>query len=449
MMKADPRKTSVMILNRVERGGYAEPLIDKSLSQGGWDNIHDRRLLTQLVYGVLRMRGRLDWIVEKLYRGRFDKMETGLKNILRTGLFQILFMDRIPDHAAVDESVRLTGKLLPERIGLTNAILRNAIRTLGDIPYPELGKAPALHISVMHSHPLWLVEKWIGLFGVDETLAFCRANNENPDLCIRVNRIKASRESVLQALAEKCEARKTDFSPDGIIISRISQPIREMDLHKEGWFQIQDEASQLVSWTVGPQPGEDILDVCSGVGGKTTHLAGIMGGSGNILAVDISPDKLRTLEILAGRLGVAVIRTKASDATVDLGEKFHGRFDRILIDAPCSGLGTLRRNPEIKWRIREKDLENFPSLQHRILEQSRHYLKEGGILVYSTCTVMPEENENLIRDFLSRYPEFRPLEPPGSIPKKLVDGSGCFRTWPQRHGMDGFFAARLQKSSLT
>ena len=451
MIKADPRRTAVEILNRVDEGAFAEPLIDSRLSSSGWNNVHDRRLLTQLVYGVLRMRGRLDWLIESLYRGRFEKMDRGLKNILRIGLFQILFMDRIPDHAAVDESVQLTGRLFPGRVGLVNAILRNAIRTSGDIIYPELHRDPALHISIVHSHPLWLVEKWISLFGVEETLAFCQANNETPNLCLRVNRLKTSRDAVFQVLErEGCDPRKTDFSPDGIVISRVSRPLREMDSYKDGFFQVQDEASQLIAFMVQPQAGEEILDLCSGSGGKTTHLAEIMQDRGCILAIDINSDKLQLLRKSADRLGIHIIRLKAQDAAAELGESFHDRFDRILIDAPCSGLGTLRRNPEIRWRIQEGDLEHFPSLQRRIIDQASCYLKTGGILVYSTCTVMPEENENVIRDFLKANQDFHQVKSSralqGDFTEAFMDESGFFRTRPHRQGMDGFFAVRMRKA---
>lgn len=444
-MKQNPRKSALRILNRVDAGAFAEPLLNACLSEGGWENIHDRRLLTQLVYGVLRMRGRLDRLLAQVYRGRFEKMETGLKNILRAGLYQILFMDRIPHHAAVNESVRLAKKNFPGREALVNAVLRNAIRSLDEPGYPELETEPAEHIAVVYSHPLWLVRRWIGIFGVEETLALCRAGNENAPLCIRANRLKASRDALLERLSGKgFEVRPTLFSPDGIELTHVPRALGETELFKKGFFQIQDEGSQLVSRMVDPRAGEQILDACCGVGGKTTHLAELMADRGGLLALDIQEGKLESLARLARRLGIAIIEMKAADAAQDLGSEFHNRFDRVLIDAPCSGLGTLRRNPEIKWRLREEDLNTFPELQRRILESAARYVKPGGILVYSTCTVMPEENEAVIRDFLDRCPGYR-LTAPGNISPELVDDAGFFRTYPLRHAMDGFFGAKMVK----
>ena len=341
-MKPNPRQIAVEILNKVEKGGYAEPLIDSALSRRGFENTSDRGLLTQLVYGTLRMRGRLDWHLEKLCRTRLEKMSPGLRNILRTGLYQILFMDRIPDHAAVDQSAALAGRMFPGRVGLVNAVLRNAIRTESwDYPDPE--REPALHISIIHSHPLWLVERWIGLFGPEEALALCRADNETPPLCVRVNRLKGSRESLMYVLErEGAQPAPTSYSPDGLIIRNLPGPMRELDLFREGRFQVQDEASQMIAFTCDAQPGEDVLDACSGSGGKATHLAEIMQNKGKILALDIHPGKLDHLKESARRLGVFMIGTRQGDAAEDLGEDLHGRFDRILIDAPCSGLGTLR-----------------------------------------------------------------------------------------------------------
>jgi len=445
-MTKNPRQLAVEILNRVDRGAYAEPLVDKTLAGEDWDNIHDRSLLTEMVYGVLRMRGRLDWIIGFIYRGQLGKMDPGLKNIIRTGLYQILILDRIPDHAAVDESVRITEKMFPGRTGLVNAILRNTIRRSGDIAYPAFDKDPASHISIYHSHPIWLVKRWIAAFGTEETLKLCSANNEKAPLCIRINGIKATRESVMERLAQDgCEVRETAFSKDGIYIINISKPIRELDAYKKGYFQVQDEASQLTSRIVDPQGGEGILDICSGVGGKTTHLAALMRNCGSILAIDIQEDKLKLLKKLSIRLGISILEIRKGDATKDLGRDFQNRFDRILIDAPCTGLGTLRRNPEIKWRIHPEDIKKITEIQKKILDRSHNYLKPGGILVYSTCTIMPEENEDIVNDFLSRNRDYKSIPIAGSIPGALVDASGFFRTYPHRHGMDGFFAALLQR----
>jgi 16S rRNA (cytosine967-C5)-methyltransferase len=445
--KSNPRKTAVQILNRIdEKGAFAEPLLDVALSRGRSFPDHDRKLLTQLVYGTLRMRGRLDWIIGRLYRGDGKRMDTALLNILRISLYQIFFADRIPDFAVVDEAVGIAKEMHPRGSGLVNAVLRAALREKPHIVYPDIERGPADHISVVHSHPPWLAEKWIGMLGVNETIELCRADNETPPLTVRVNRVKATRDDLEKEFAEEgYEVQSTAFSPDGLNI-RVPGPVRGLRHFREGYFQIQDEASQMIARLLDPMPGERILDVCSGAGVKTTHLAEIMGNRGRIVALDVHEGKLRALKGLAGRLEAAIIETLAGDARADQGDAFREAFDRVLVDAPCSGLGTLRRNPEIKWRLTPGDMRTFPPLQKEILGRSAFYLKRGGVLVYSTCTIAEEENEKVVRDFLAGNKGFRMIRPPVFIDGRLIDREGFFRTFPHRHGTDGFFAALLMKS---
>jgi len=446
-VKNNPRAIAVDILNRIdETGSFAEPILDSHLAQDIFNNIHDRRLLTELVYGTLRMRGHLDWIIGELYSGRLKSLDTGIKNILRTGLYQLTFTDRIPEFAAVDEAVKITKKRYPGRSGLVNAILRNAIRKKGEIEYPDIDKAPSSHISIVHSHPLWLVERWLKIFGVEETLEICKADNKTPPLALRVNRLKTDRDEILKALSDDgFTVRPAQFSPDGIILSHPPVPVRETKYYTMGHIQIQDEASQLISHLVNPKPGEKIIDICSGVGGKTTHMAEMMQNDGTILALDISHKKIGALKGMSKRLGATIIDTLVGDATLEPEKTLHGKFDRALVDAPCSGLGTLRRNPEIKWRLLPEDLESFLPLQKKILKNAGHYLKRGGTLVYSTCTIMPEENEDVVATFLSDNPGFEKINPTASISSKIIDDEGFFRTYPHRHGTDGFFGAVLVK----
>lgn len=443
-----PRLLAVEILNRVEEhDAFAEPLLDACLSGNCLADLRDRRLLTQLVYGALRMKGRLDWIIDRLYRGKAGSLETGIRNILRTGLYQLLFTDRIPAFAVLDETVKTSKAMYPGREGLVNAILRNALRRIEDIPYPSFEDDPALHISVIHSHPLWLVKKWIDAFGADATLALCKANNEIPPLTVRVNRLKASREEMIHGLRrDGFGAAATRFSPDGIVLDHPPVPLRETDYFRKGSIQVQDEASQLIGSIVAPSPGEDILDLCSGVGVKTTHLAEIMGNRGDILAVDINENKLASLRELTERFGITIIKCSAADAATDLGSEYYGKFDRVLVDAPCSGLGTLRRNPEIKWRLRPEDIAVFAGLQARILTAAVRYLKQDGILVYSTCTLTKEENEDVVEGVLRERADLCRAPLPGAIDSSLIDGKGFFRTSPQIHGTDGFFGAVMVKA---
>lgn len=443
-MKESPRRLAVEILNRVEEEGFfAEPLLNSCLESKS-PAAADRAFLTMLVYGTLRMRGRLDWIIRSFYQGNFAKMQTGLLNILRTALYQVFFMDRVPDFAAVNEAVEIAKKSFPGRERLVNAVLRKAVKNRDEIQFPDFDKDPALFISMFHSHPLWLVKKFLSIYGVEETVSMCRANNEIPPVTLRVNTLKSDRDKIMKELAGAgIAAGPAGFSPDGIIID--SGDIRDLQIYREGAVIFQDEASQLVSVMAGPGQGDDVLDLCAGSGVKTTHLGEIMKNRGRILAVDLNPGKLKALARLAVRHGIGIVECRAADAASDLGKAYHGRFDLALIDAPCSGTGTLRRNPEIKWRLMPAEIVRLSNLQRAIIKSSPAYLKQGGRIFYSTCSVLPDENEQVIADFCSEFPAFERGRP--KAPGRVLDDSGYFRTGPRHHGMDGFFGALLVKKT--
>jgi 16S rRNA (cytosine967-C5)-methyltransferase len=450
-MKNSPRGFAVEILNRIdEAAAYAEPLLDATLSGMALANPHDRGLLTELVYGTLRMRGRLDWIIGQLFRGDAATLETGVRNILRTGIYQLWYTDRIPPFAAVNEAVGIARKTCPAASGLVNALLRAALRKQDAIAWPDMAKDPGKAISVIHSHPRWLVERWLDEFGIDETIAICRANNAVPPLALRVNSLKASREQAAAALAQEgLSVEPTAFSPDGLLLVSPAASLRETASWRKGLIRIQDEASQLIARLVAPKPGESLLDLCAGTGGKTLHLAALMENRGNLMAVDHQPEKLRLLREEAGRLGVTIVETQTADAIAVPPETFRGFFDRVLLDAPCSGLGTLRRNPEIRWRLIPKDLNKCIQFQKLLLASAADCVRPGGRLVYSVCTVTPEENEAVIEDLLNGRTDFSLIKPPiaGGIPPEIIDPAGFFRSFPHRHGTDGFFGALLIRNA--
>lgn len=446
-MRWDPRQLAVTILDRVENEkSFAEPLLNNFLSQGMLPGIQDRRLLTELVYGTLRMRKRIDWFIKSIYRGDLKKMDTAIKNILRVGIYQIMFTDRIPAYATVDEAVKMAKKYYPGRDRLVNAVLRNAIRKLDSVAYPDFDEDQVPHISVVYSHPKWLVKKWITQFGTEETMEFCRSNNERPPFTLRINRLQTERSDVMKTLTDEgISSWPTEYSPDGIVISSPDKPVKEMPLYRNGHILIQDEASQLISILLDPQPGEVVLDACSGAGIKTTHLAGLMRNRGKIVALDIKERKSEESRELSERFGATIIEPKAGDATEDMGPLYRETFDRVLVDAPCSALGTLRRNPEIKWNRSVSDIGIFPRLQKAMLNRCAGYLKKGGLMLYSVCTIDEDENERIVEDFLRGNPDFTCLSP--SLPEhwKMISGDGFFKTFPHRHGMDGFFAALVSK----
>jgi 16S rRNA (cytosine967-C5)-methyltransferase len=279
---------------------------------------------------------------------------------------------------------------------------------------------------------------------MEETLALCAANNDIPPATLLVNRMKASREQAKKELAtEGIETKETAFSPDGLVITGHGSSLRETASYRKGCVLLQDEASQLIALLLAPRPGDRVLDLCAGTGVKTTHLAEIMQNRGYILAVDINKRKMVSLRELAKRWGIGIVETRTGDATTDLGEALHDKFDKVLVDAPCSGLGTLRRNPEIKWRLRTRDIKVFSDLQKKMLSSAAVYVKRGGTLAYSVCTVMPEENEAVIDDFLGRHTDFHLTPPLESIDRSMIDEKGFFRTSPARHGTDGFFGVTL------
>jgi 16S rRNA (cytosine967-C5)-methyltransferase len=373
-------------------------------------------------------------------------MEGGLKNILRTALYQVFFLDRIPSYAVVNEAVNMTKSDFRGRDGLVNAILRNAIRGKDQMPLPDRARDLSLYIAVVYSHPRWLVEKWLSLFGEEETVRLCSANNVTPPVTIRVNTLKVTRDEILGEMREAgVEATAASHSPDGIRVIHSELPARNTRWFEDGKIQLQDEGSQLISRFLDPQPGETILDLCAGTGGKTTHIAALMGNKGRIVALDNQEKKLESLRVMSIRMGVTCVEPLCRDGRESPAADLLEAFDRVLVDAPCTGLGTLRRNPEIKWRLAPGDIGQAVTRQSELLDGAARYLKKGGRLVYSTCSLLPEENEDNICAFLSRHGEFRHETPTGTIPADCIEGNGFMKTLPHRHDMDGFFSALLVK----
>jgi 16S rRNA (cytosine967-C5)-methyltransferase len=410
----------------------------------------DQAFLTGLTYGTLRWRGKLDWVVGHFSRVPFEKLESKLINVLRIGLYQILFMSRTPVSAAVNESVELAKKFRGRGgASFVNGILRSFLREKESFKYPQYEADPVLHLAVEQSHPQWLAKRWIEELGAEEALRVCVSNNQPAPLTLRANTLKIDRDRLIQELMEQgFHPVPALYSPDGITL-REPPPVSGLPFLKEGLYLIQDEASQLVATLLDPQPGEMILDACAAPGGKTTHIAQRMGNSGRIYALDLTQQKLSLIENLCLRLGVTMVKTVRGDASHPLSVPEISRFDRILADVPCSGFGTLRRNPDLKWKRGEADVKRLSELQSSILENLSGYLKKGGILVYSTCTVFREENENIVEGFLRNHPEFQ-LDPIGPM---LPDENcpfaqdGYFKTFPPKNDMDGFFVARLVKRS--
>jgi 16S rRNA (cytosine967-C5)-methyltransferase len=440
------RHLAVDILTLVQqRQKFAAPLIDNCLDAYKLSGTADGRLLTHLVYGELRFQGHLDWIIAKLYQGDFSILNEKIKNVLRIAFYQLKFSERLPDFAVVDEAVKVAKKIHPAKSALVNAILRNYLRHGKEISFPSFEKNPAEHIAAFHSHPLWLVKKWINIFGKQETLALCAANNKIPPLTIRVNTLKTTREELKEKLVSSgLDINETTFSPDGFTLSHADQPIQKTSFFHEGLIRIQDEGSQCISYLVSPKENETVLDICAGTGGKTTHLAAILKNKGQIVATDRDSEKISELKKETVRMGITNTATQMADLSISLPDSLKERFDHVLVDAPCSGTGTLRRNPEIKWRICPEDLHNYTAVQKLILGNAALAVKKGGHLIYSTCSLLPEENECIIDDFIKSNEHFSLCKPPSLIKPQLLDNRNFYHTYPQANNMDGFFGVILK-----
>jgi len=286
-------------------------------------------------------------------------MDEVIKNVLRLGIYQLKFSDRLPDFAVVNEAVKIAKVLKPDRSALVNAVLRNYLRRGQNLPFPSPEKKPAEYIAAFHSHPLWLVKKWIKMFGTEETISLCSANNELPLLTARVNTLKISRKDLMQKLiVAGFTPEATEYSPDGIILKASTSPLQKTDFFKSGFLRLQDEAAQLISYLIKPDTNETILDACAGSGGKATHLAAILKNKGRIVAMDRNPGKIAELKSEATRLGIN-IETQTGDLEIGLHDSLKEKFDYVLVDAPCSGTGTLRRNPESNGALLKRFTKNY------------------------------------------------------------------------------------------
>jgi len=446
------RAVALDTLLSVERTqAFADDALDHALSRSTLDS-RDRALALELVYGVLRHRSTLDWRLDHVATKSMAKLPVRVRMALRLGAYQLLHLDRIPPSAAVNESVALmkTGGASAHWPGFVNAVLRAMTRAPAP-PWPDPAADPVRALSVRHACPAWLAERWIARFGVRDAEALCLATTVIPPLTIRVNTMKTTREAVEARLAELgVAARPTRISPVGLVLDKCGS-VAELPLFHDGAFYVEDEAAQLVAPLLDPRPGERVLDACAAPGGKSTHLAALMQNHGELVAVDTSAARLRLLEDNCRRLDIAIVQSVRADAAAGLPKELRERpFDRILVDAPCSGLGVLRRHPEGKWRKAADALAAHQAIQRQVLQGACSLLRPGGVLVYSTCSSEPEENEQVIDQFCSAHKEFRresvaPWLPPSG--SSLTTGRGELSTMQNHDSMDMFFAARLRKAS--
>jgi 16S rRNA (cytosine967-C5)-methyltransferase len=446
----DPRQLAFDVLLRVDQGGYSDLLLDAALSSAPGLDPRDRGLATELVYGVLRRRGRLDFALARCCSQPLAKLETRVLWLLRLGAYQLLHLERVPNRAAVNETVELARRLGLERVtGLVNGVLRALDRGVAAIPWPALADHPLGHLQHTLSLPAWLAQRWLSECGAEEAAALAAALQEPAPFTMRANTLRTSRETLLAALAEAGhEAQPTGYAPDGIVVTRRGPA--PLPGGSDGWFQVQDEASQLIPLLLAPQAGERILDGCAAPGGKTTELAALTGNGARIIALDLHPQRIDLIRAGAERLGCSGIESRAWDLRRTPDFIPVESLDKVLLDAPCSGLGVLRRNPETRWRRTAAEVQELAQLQRELLTSVAPLVRPGGVLLYSLCTTTPEETVGVVDTFLAAHPDFAREDARDFLPPhcaELVDTTGALRTLPHRHGgMDAFFAVRLRRA---
>lgn len=407
----------------------------------------DENFIRELVYGVIENKLYIDYIIKNASKIKIKKIHPLVMSILRLGIYQIVFMDSVPNSAAVNESVNLVKKRGHKgTIAFVNGVLRNISRNPSKFNRLDSNN-PLEYLSIKYSHPEYLVEEWLGEYGYDFTEKLLEANNLTPHLNIRVNTLKINRDDLIKKLKVKnIECEKGILSKSSLIIKNPHRII-DSDEFKSGLFTIQDESSMLVGEVLNPQEGSLVLDMCSAPGGKATHIAQLMNNKGRIIARDIYDHRIKLIEENIKRLGSKIIETELYDA-LKLDDKLINKVDYCLIDAPCSGLGLIRRKPEIKWNRGKSDIEELISLQYQILNTGKNYVKDGGILLYSTCTIYAGENLSIIRSFLENNKNFR-LEAITEIDEQFDESrtlkDGFIQLYPHIHGTDGFFIAKMRK----
>jgi len=462
---ADARELAWQVLCAVFIEGAYTSLALAEAFKGAELTTPDRRLATTLVNGTVKACGTLDAYLGKLVARSLSKIEPRVLNLLRMGLYQLYFMDRVPAFAAVSECVKLAKKRCHKGVGgFVNGVLRNAIRyeeniRLTALPYkaPDAGaqeeKEWVRALSLYACHPEWLTRRFLEQFGETDALRLLTWDNEPPRMCLRANLLVTTREALLAQLEEAgCKARPSRYAPEGIILERAVSPEDLFNAAGRGAFYIQDESSMLAAHALAPRAGERVLDLCAAPGGKSTHIATLLAlaerseklnarACGEVTACDVHPHKLGLIRGNAERLGLNNVHVCLQDGTC-AREEWQEAFDAVLVDAPCSGLGVLRRRAEARWRKSEKALAQFPPLQLKLLHRAADYVKPGGRLLYSTCTIEPQENNEVAEIFLAEHSEYERLE---FIHPRTGAAVTELQLLPWRDETDGFYIALFRR----
>jgi len=442
----NPREGALMVLYEVnEKEAFSNIALNKELRNNTYNQL-DKNLLTELVYGVLENQIYIDYVIAQFSTFDIKKMNPYTLNLLRLGIYQLLFLDKVPSFAAVNETVNLSKKHCKKTTGFINGILRNVQRNIKNIKLPNPDKNIIQYFSVKYSHPEWLVKVFLNNYDQSFTEELLKANNTKPELYLRINTLKISIDDCVNLLEDSGYiVRQNPLISEAVAVKGL-QNIEQSDLYKKGYIQIQDFSSMLVAKILDPKEDEFVVDVCSAPGGKTTHMAQLMNNKGVIIARDIHDHKLKLVHRTAQRLGVEIIRTENFSGT-NLDEKLVNVADKVLVDAPCSGLGIIRRKPEIKYKKKAEDIKSITSIQYDILNNAAQYVKIGGELVYSTCTIDVRENDDIVQKFLNNNPHYALINLNEEY-NNLVPGEhikGTIQLYPNVHNTDGFFISKMKR----
>jgi len=448
------RKLILEILERVEKQNSYLNILLPSFYNRYKPNDPDKALMQEISYGVTRFKKRLDWIIAQYLTSRIKKIPLTVQNILRMGAYQILYLEKIPAYAIVNESVELVkDSSYSTYSGMVNAILRNISRKSVLVSWPDIESEPVRYISVFYSYPEWLVERWMKRFGLEICLAICQAGNEKPDFALRINSLRISQEQFQRKLSElKIPFQKSLYLPQCAITIKDHYNIVNMPFFQDGLFSIQDESSMLASEFLMPGAGETVFDMCSGPGGKTTHMAQIMGNKGKIVSFENNRRRLEMVMAESRRLGIKIVSPVLADSR-RLNNEYLEKADKILLDAPCSGSGVIRKKPDLKWKKWNKEhLRKLNQIQKELLDTAARYLRWGGELLYATCSMEREENDGIILNFIKEYSHFTIQDSSqfvekNGIVKYKTEIEGAIQLIPGYSGanIDGFYMVKLKK----
>ncbi len=446
--QTNSRQLAFLALRSVHRGAFADVALDRVLRRAELSNL-DRRLVTELVYGSVRQQRCLDALIDQLGKKPAHQQPPDLRSILHLGLYQLRYLSQIPAAAAVHSTVELAKhNRLAGLVGFVNGLLRQYSRLAAGSEDPlRLPSDPVERLGSFYSFPDWIVEVWLKQLDIAETEQLCTRLNQPPQIDLRVNPLRANVEMVEAAMhGAGVLVERVPPLPQALRLVSHAGPIPSLPGFHQGWWTVQDSSAQLVSHLLNPQPGDVVIDACAAPGGKTTHLAELMGDKGQVWACDRAASRLKKLKENIARLQLKSIQTCVEDSR-NL-PAFVNQADYVLLDAPCSGLGTLHRHADARWRQNPQSVQELSHLQDQLLAQATTWVKPWGVLVYSTCTLHPAENEAVVQRFLNQYPGWQVQPPDSSSPLvAFTTPEGWVKVWPHRHSMDGFFMVRLSRSA--